>query len=389
MAVPEYFEFQDRTKVMFAVGAIAETGKEAAKLGAKKVIVVADAIVSKLGHVARLEKILNGQGIALAAVFDEIPENSEVAVVEKGRKIAEECGADMIVTIGGGSVMDTAKCMNVLLSLGGNLMDDYQGAGLITTPLKPMIALPTTSGTGSEVTFAAVILDKAENMKIGFISPYLAPTVAILDPELTATMPPKLTASTGMDALTHAIESMHSTSRGPLSDAFAEYAIRKIFKYLPIATRKGENMEARSEMLIASNMAGIGFTNSMVGIVHALAHATGGISHVPHGVANSIYLPHGMEFNLESCPDVYAAVARAIGLETSGLGDVEAGGKAIEAVKKLTIEIGLPQKLSEAGVKEEDLESIADYTLMDGTMVTNPREVMDPAEALEVIRKAF
>lgn len=390
MPIPDYFEFQDRTRVVFQVDAIDEIGKEAQKLGASSVMIVADAIVRKLGFVDRIEKALASQGVRTAAVFDEVPENSEVEVVKKARAACEESGAEIVIAIGGGSVMDTAKCVNLLISLGGDLMDDYQGANMITQPLRPMIAAPTTAGTGSEVTFAAVILNKAEDMKLSFLSPYLAPAVAILDPRLTVTMPPRLTASTGMDALTHAVEGMLSTMRGPFSDALCHRAIRMIMKSLPAAVKNGEDLEARSEMLMASTLAGLGFANSLVGIVHAVAHATGGICHTPHGLANSIYLPHGMRFNLGACPEVYVDVADAMGLDVKGLDATAAGEKAIAAVESLTRELGQPRTLREAGVTEDKLEQIAEYTLMDGAMVTNPREVYDSAEVLdEILRKAF
>lgn len=389
MIIPEYFEFQDRTKIVFALDAIDEVGKEAAKIGAKKIMYVTGSTARKLGFLDRMEAALKEQKIDVVATFDGIPENSEAEFVEKGRTMAEESGADMIITIGGGSILDTAKGINVLFSLGGNLLDDYQGANLITQPLKPMIAIPTTAGSASEVTFAAVILDKSENMKLAFLSPYMAPSVAILDPKVTVSMPPKLTASTGMDALTHAIEAMHSTSRTPISNALSVYAIKMIMDNLKEATDNGENLDARSNMLIASTIAGLSFSNALVGIVHALAHAAGGIAHVPHGIANSIFLPHGMEFNLESCPDVYAEVAQAMGLDVAGLSDIDAGRKAIEAVAQLTKDIGLPQKLSEVGVKEDQLETIAEFTLMDGSLVTNPREAFDPEEFLGILKKAF
>ncbi|MEW6201210.1 MAG: iron-containing alcohol dehydrogenase, partial [bacterium] len=294
MPVPEYFEFQDRTKIIFGVDTLNEVGREAKKLGAARVFIVAWDMAQKMGHIERIMDAVKKQGIEIAGFFDEIPENSEVSVVEKGYQMATDAGADFIVTIGGGSTIDTAKCINLLLSEGGDLMKDYQGANLINRPLKPFIAIPTTAGTGSEVTFAAVILNSAENMKIAFYSPYLAPTTAILDPKLTVSMPPRLTAATGMDALTHAIEAVHTTTREPISNALALYATRVICENIQEATNNGTNLEARANMLVGSTIAGIAFTNAMVGVVHALAHSAGGVSHVPHGIANAIFLPYGM-----------------------------------------------------------------------------------------------
>ncbi|MEW5946137.1 MAG: iron-containing alcohol dehydrogenase [bacterium] len=388
MAIPEYFEFQDRTKIIFGIDTLDETGKEVKKLGGKNVLIVTGSTAQRLGYVDRIKKALGEQGIGVAGVFDGIPENSEAAVVEKGRKTAEETGADMIVTIGGGSVMDTAKGINVLMSLGGSLLDDYQGANLINEPLKPMVAIPMTAGSASEVTFAAVILDKSQDMKLAFLSPYLAPSTAILDPKLTVSMPPRLTASTGMDALTHAVEALHSTSREPVATALALSAITMISGNLREAAKNGGNLEARSNMLIASTMAGLAFTNAMVGCVHAMAHSAGGIAGVPHGIANAIFLPFGMEYNLDACPEQYALAAHAMGVDTTGMSAKDAAVKAIEAVRKLTSDCGLPQRLSEVGVTEDQVAMIADYTLMDGAIVTNPREP-DPDAILEMVKRAF
>ena len=388
MPVPEYFEFQDRTKIVFGVDSIDEVGKEVKKLDGTRVLIVTGSTAQRLGNIDRITKAMKEQGIEVAGIFDGIPENSETEIVEKGRNAAVEAGADMIVSIGGGSILDTAKGINVLLSEGGNLMEDYQGANLITRPLKPLIAIPTTAGSGSEVTFAAVILNEAEHMKIAFMSPFLAPNTAILDPKLTVSMPPRLTASTGMDALTHAIEAVHSTSRAPISTALALSAVRMIVENLSEATKNGTNLEARSNMLIGSTIAGLAFSNAMVGVVHALAHAAGGVSHVPHGIGNSIFLPYGMEYNLEYCPAEYADVAKAMGVDTAGLSQIDAARKAIDAIWQLTKDLGLPQRLRDVGVREDDLDTIADFTLMDGTIVTNPREV-DPDEIAKVVKKAY
>ncbi|GAG59793.1 unnamed protein product, partial [marine sediment metagenome] len=304
-----------------------------------------------------------------------------------GYKMAREKESDILIAVGGGSVIDTAKGMNLLLSEGGDLMEDHQGAYLLERPLKNLITIPTTAGTGSEVTFAAVIRDSNQKLKVSFISPYISPNTAILDPEVTISCPPELTASTGMDALTHAIESIHSLQNEPITDALAIHAIKLIGGNLREAVNNGENIEARGNMLIAANMAGLAFTNALVGCVHAMAHALGGYYDVPHGIANSILLPYGMKYNLDYC-NRYALVAKAFGINIEGLTKKEASRKAIDVVLKLTKDCGIPQKLREVGVKEEGLNKIAEISMYDGSMLNNPREAK-VEEIEELLRKAY
>lgn len=388
MALPEYFEFQIRTKTIFGAGTLSEVSKEAARLGGTKVFIVTGSTAKKLGMLKRIEESLETEGIKVVGTLEGIPPNSDVETVEKGYQSAKSSGTDLLLTIGGGSIIDTAKGMNILLTEGGNLLEDHQGTYLLERPLKPLIAIPTTAGSGSEATFASVIRDNQQKLKISFISPYIAPDVAILDPELTLSMPAKLTASTGMDALCHAIESIHSLQNEPVADGLALHAIRLISQNLKEATKNGKNLEARSNMLIASNMAGLAFSNALVGAVHAMAHACGGLCEVPHGIANAVLLPYGMEYNLDYCPDRYALAAKAWGLETKGLSDKEATKAVIEAIKSLTKELGLPQKLSEVGVKEEDIGKLAEDAISDGSIYNNPREATEE-EIAEVLKKAL
>jgi len=314
---------------------------------------------------------LTGSGVTVGGIFDDVPPNSEVQVVERGAEIAAAAGCDMLIALGGGSVMDTAKGMNVLLSEGGSLLD-YEGAGLITHPLRPFIAIPTTAGTGSEVTIAAVIRDEAQGLKLEFNSPFMMPDLAILDPELTVSLPPGLTAATGMDALTHAIESVISTGSQPLSDALAIGAIKLIAANLRQAVAHGDDLEARGNMLLAANMAGIAFSNALLGIVHAMAHPCGGRYGVPHGIANSILLPYGMEYNLPACADRLAEVAAALGVDTRGMDDEAAALAGIAAVRQLAADCGLPARLSEVGVPRDGLAQLAADSQGDAMMMTNP-----------------
>jgi len=387
MPLPEYFQFQCRTKVIFGASTIKELPNEIKLLGSKRALIVTDKVVRNLDFFKKIVNILKSSDIKLVSIFDEVPVNSEIEIVNKGYKLAKEKNIDILIAVGGGSVIDTAKGMNILLTEGGDLLEDHQGVYLLKRPLKNLIAIPTTAGTGSEVTFAAVIKDPIQKLKISFISPYIAPNTAILDPNVTISCPPKLTASTGMDALSHAIESIHSIQNELITDALALNAIRLINENLREAINNGENIEVRGNMLIAANMAGLAFTNALVGIVHAMAHALGGYCDVPHGIANSIMLPHGMEYNLEYCKR-YALVAKAFGIDIRGLSGKEAGKKAIDAVWQLTKDCDMPQKLREVGVEIEDLNKVAEDAMCDGSIYNNPREAK-VEEIEELIGKAY
>jgi alcohol dehydrogenase class IV len=388
MALPEYFEFQCRTKIKCGMDVIDEIGAEARLLGGARAVIVTDKVVRGLGFVDRMARSLAHEGVDVVHVFDDVPVDSDVNVCQRAHGIAREKGADITIAHGGGSALDTAKGMNILLSEGGDLVEDHQGAGLLTRPLKPLIAVPTTAGTGSEVTFAAVIKDPAENIKLSFYSPYLSPDTAILDPAVTQKMPPGLTAATGLDALTHCIECTVSTMASPITSALAFGAIRDIAKHLRRAVADGDDMEARGHMLVAACTAGLAFANALCGIVHGIAHSVGAISHVPHGVANAILLPWCMEWNLDHALEQYADIALAMG--ASPRHDARATAlEGIALVRALCADIGLPQTLSQAGVQKADLAHISDITLGDGSVVTNPRPVEDEAHVLEILEKAF
>jgi alcohol dehydrogenase class IV len=371
MMLPTLFEFYVRPRILYGPRSVREVGFEAQKLHGTRAVLVTDEVLQRAGLAQRVLDGLAGSGVTLVGTFDAVPPNSEVRVVEEGAAYARAAGCDLLIALGGGSVLDTAKTMNLLLSEGGALLD-YEGAGLLTRPLGPLIAIPTTAGTGSEATIAAVIRDEAQGLKLEFNSPYLMPDVAILDPELTLSLPPGLTAATGMDALTHAIESYLSTGTQPLSDALAIGAIKLIAANLRRAVQQGDDLEARGGMLLASNMAGIAFSNSLLGIVHAMAHPCGGRFGVPHGVANSILLPYGMEYNLPTCAGRLAAVSAALGVEANGMDDEAAALAGIVTVRQLAHDCGLPARLSEVGVPSDGLAQMAADSQGDAMMFTSP-----------------
>jgi alcohol dehydrogenase class IV len=371
MVLPQLFEFYVRPRILYGPRSVREVGFEARKLHGARAVIVTDEVLNRAGLAQRVVDGLNGSGVTLTGIFDAVPPNSEVQVVEQGAAYARTAGCDLLIALGGGSVLDTAKAMNLLLTEGGTLLD-YEGAGLLTRPLRPLIAIPTTAGTGSEVTIAAVIRAEAQGLKLEFNSPFLMPDVAILDPELTLSLPPGLTASTGMDALTHAIETYVSTGTQPLSDALAIGAIKLIAANLRQAVQHGDDLEARGSMLLASNMAGIAFSNALLGIVHAMAHPCGGRFGVPHGVANSILLPYGMEYNLPACTERLADVAAALGVDTSGMDHVPAAHAGIAAVRQMASDCGLPARLSEVRVPHDGLPQLAADSQGDAMMFTNP-----------------
>lgn len=388
----EGFQFHSPTRVLFGTGVSAELGGELARYGARRALVVTEKILRQLGIVARVEKALAGSQTEIVAVFDGVVPNSELAVVRQGLEQARAARVDMVIALGGGSAMDTAKAINMALSHGGDLMD-YQGAQMLTGPCRPLIALPTTAGTGSEVSNVSAIHDAANHTKVLFVDNHLMPDLAVLDPELTLSMPARVTAATGMDALTHAVESFVSSQAFPIADGLALQAAHLISENLLAAVRDPNDVAARGNMLAAACMAGMAFTQAGVGCVHAMSHATGGIFGVAHGEANSILLPVGMEFNLKECPERFSELARVLGVrETRGLDPVESGRKAIERVRQLQVLLkefaGLASRLSEVGVDEARLPEIAAAALLDGAMIYN-RRIADEADVLEMLRKAY
>lgn len=395
----EFYQFHCSTRVLFQNGLARDFSAELSSLNLSRLSIVTDTALRDLNLIDPILEGVKKSGVEIVGLFSEVPSNSELEVVKRCAEGAIRNNADGFLAIGGGSVIDTAKTANILLSYGGDLVSDYSGAQTLPGPLKPLIAIPTTAGTGSEVSSAAVILDKKHQTKLSFVDHHLAPTLAILDPELTVSLPPRLTAATAMDALTHAIESYTSPQASDFSRALSRQAIPLIRKHLVRAILHGDDLEARGALLTAATLAGIAFDQAMVGVVHGMAHAAGGLFEIHHGTANSIFLPWGMEYNLEVAGDSYAEIGELLGVRKSGpalrrpgMKKREAARAAIEAVKRLRREIyracGLPFRLRDVGVKEDQLESIAEAAVQDGTSFYNPREVVKE-EVLKEIRKAF
>ena len=388
----EWFEFQIPGKVICAENCVETIGLEMEKVKGSKVLVVTDEGVEKAGITQTVIDGIESDSVKFVGVFNQVPPNSEIQVVQRCYDKVLETSADCLISVGGGSVIDTAKATTILMVESGDLLEHQSAVYIPSGPMPPHISVPTTAGTGSESTFAAVIADHQQKVKLIFQGPELAPTVAMLDPMVTTTLPPGLTASTGMDALTHCIEALHSEMHEPICDGLSLHGIRLITRYIARATADGQDIDARTYMLIAANMGGVAFANAFVGIVHAMAHSVGGHFGTPHGVANAILLPYGMEFNLryvdEGVPASYRRVAEAMDLDVTADDDMTAAKKAIERLRKLTVEIGLPQRLRDVGVPEDGLDAAMADAMVDGSMFNNPGDP-EEEEVLELFKKAF
>ncbi len=372
----EPFSFQLPTKVVFGVGALDNLGTELDERGWRSALLVTDRGVREAGLLARVERLLRALNVDYA-VYDGVVPNPTVRSIEAGLPLAR--GREVLIALGGGSAIDTAKALNALRTHGGHVLD-WEGHEAVPGPCGPLIAVPTTAGTGSEVTPIAMVSAPERHQKVPLVSRHLAPDVALVDPTLTVSLPPAVTAATGMDALTHAIEAATTLTEQPLADLLAFQAIERLHECLPRAVRDGRDLEARTQVAFASLLAGMAFSHAWVGLAHAIAHALGGLYDLPHGLCCALALPVAMEYNLEAKPDKYRRIARLLGQP-----DAEAG---IARVRALTREIGLPQSLRELNVPEHDVERIAELALLDGSILFNPREVT-PEAMTALVRKLF
>jgi len=357
--------------ILFGNGVVTRLGEEVINLDAKKVIITTDQGIVKAGLLPKVVEPLQAAGIEVI-VYDQCEANPSVETVEKVVTVAKKNKIDLFIGFGGGSSMDVSKAAGILMTNGGKIQD-YEGINLVKIPPLPMIAIPTTSGTGSEVTPFSVISDNQRKWKMAIGSSFTIPVLAICDPEMTLTLPTHITAGCGMDALTHAIEGFTSFSNDAISESLAYKAIQLISGSLREAVAKGDaNLDARYNMMLGSTMAAMGFTNTILGIAHSMAHPLGAIFGVPHGVANAIMLPIIMEFNLIGNSDKFIQTAIAMGENVDGLTKIEAANKAVKAVQRISDDIGIP-RLNEYGVKESDIPRLAEEAMKGGDRWTNPR----------------
>ncbi|WP_323889570.1 iron-containing alcohol dehydrogenase [Aeromonas veronii] len=390
-----YYDFFCPVKLLAGEQALEQLASELTSLGAHRPLLLTDKGVNATGLATLLANVLAEGELPVAAIWDEIPADSSTAVVERIAKRYRELDCDSLVALGGGSVIDTAKAVNILTSMGGEHLLDYSGAGCLTRPLKPLAVVPTTAGTGSEVTLVAVIKDETSGRKVPFTSPFLLPQLAVLDPRLTQGLPLNITAATAMDAMTHAIEAFIGTAKNPVSDALALMAVEKIASALPQIIHDPQNKQLRLQLAEGSTLAGMAFSNSMVGLVHALGHSLGARCHLPHGLCMNLFLPTVLDYNR---PEVDSELARLllplVGAErfaaTPAHQRAEATITAIRTLRDtLWQAVKLPRTMSEAGVSDRSLlTEIRDLAVNDGALLFNRKDA-DREQLLTLLERAW
>lgn len=381
------FTITQPTAIRFGCGAISDLGDIVKKLGGSKVFLVADPGLAAANLLARITKPLDDAAIPYV-LYNKIDPEPGLKLADQGAKLASKAGADVVIGAGGGSAMDVAKAVSILLTNGGKA-EDYLGLGKIKKAGVPKIMIPTTAGTGAEVSFTAVFINEKTKSKGGMNGDPLYPEVALLDPELTVSVPPHITASTGIDAFTHAIESFVSTQAHPVSEMYAVEAMRLISANLAKAYAHGGNLEARSNMLLGSLLAGKALATAGVGLVHAMAYPLGGMFGIAHGLANAVLLPYVLQYNLIGAPEKYAQVAAIMGCDTKGMSGKEAARAVVEAVYELNMEIGIPATLAELNVPAEQIPEMARIALTVTRPVENNPRRPTLAEVMEVYQVAI
>jgi alcohol dehydrogenase class IV len=367
-------EFWAPHVIVTGAGCASEVGKQAKSLGGSSALIVTDKGVRAVGAVDQVYRALESSGLKVE-LFDDIPREPEMGFVESGLEVFRRSRGDVIVALGGGSPMDVGKAIAVLATSGGS-MRDYEGQGKIPRAKAPLIAMPTTSGTGSEVTKFAIVTDVERKRKMLIGDPKLIPEVAICDPSFSLTVPPSLTMGTGMDALTHAIEAYVSVRSQPITDQLCLASIKLISRNIYRAWRRGDDQEARSSMMIGSTLAGLAFGNSSVALVHGMSRPIGAYFHLPHGLSNAVLLPTVMEYSSRGNPEKYGEIAAAMGERTDGLSVLEAARLSVTAVRKLALDLEVPT-LGGVGVDKSEFERLepkmAEDALASGSPSNNPR----------------
>lgn len=371
----------------FGANSIEVIPEEIKKRGFNKVLVVTDKDLVEFKVTDKITSLLEKEGIAYE-VYSEVKPNPTVENVKNGVEFFKNSGADSIVAVGGGSAMDTAKAIGIIIT-NPEYSDvvSLEGVAPTKNPCVPIIAVPTTAGTAAEVTINYVITDEEKKRKFVCVDPHDIPIVAVIDSSMMSTMPKGLTASTGMDALTHAIEGYITKGAWELTDMMHLKAIEIIARSLRKAVENDPS--GREDMALGQYVAGMGFSNVGLGIVHSMAHSLGGFYDTPHGVANALLLPYVMEYNADATGDKYRNIARAMGVhEVEHMNIEDARRAAIEAVRQLSIDVGIPQKLSEIGAKREDIKALADLAIVDACTPGNPK---DPTveDIVAIYEKAF
>ena len=373
MAVQEQvFGFFIPTDTLMGVGSHKEIGNQIKILGGSKPFICTDRGITAAGIADQIAKVIKSECEVAPVIYDGTQPNPTDNNVHQGYEIYKSNGCDLIISLGGGSAHDCGKGIGIIATNGGNIRE-YEGVDKSYKAMPPFIAVNTTAGTASEMTRFCIITDTSRKVKMAIVDWRVTPNVAIDDPLLMVGMPPSLTAATGMDALTHAVEAYVSTMATPVTDACALKAIALVANYLRAAVANGNDMVARDKMCYAQYLAGMAFNNASLGHVHAMAHQLGGFYDLPHGVCNAILLPHVSRFNLIAKMDRFVDIAVAMGENIAGLSKRAAAEVALEAIQTLSVDIGIPAGLTELGVKEADLKTMAENAQKDACGLTNPR----------------
>lgn len=397
------WSFFSAGQIVFGSGTVKKLGTLIKPWKSAKAVIIADKALVKAGIVARVEDPLRSAGFTVD-VFDGGEPEPSFAIAEQAIAMAKGVKPDVLLGVGGGSNMDLAKVVATVLTFGGNCRD-FTGFGNVPGPIMPLVCLPTTAGTGSEVSHAAVLTDTENQMKLSILSHYLRPALAVVDPELTLTCPPRATADSGIDALTHAIEGMTAVrynelnvpadepfpydGKQPIADCMAERAIELVGQHLVTAVREPNNLAAREGMALAATLAGLAFSNSAVAAVHALEYPLGGALHCSHGAGNGLLLPYVMRYNLSLRIPEFAKIAKLLGEDVSGLSEEAAAERAITAVERLRRDIGIPERIRDIGGTEDQLPGFAKKSFaIKRLMLLNARQPTEE-DLLEILRAAF
>ena len=374
------------TKSLLGEGALKGAISQITSLGHKKALIVTDAVLVKVGAVKALTELLEAAKLSFV-IYDGCEPNPTCGQVEAGAKMVKDHGCDFLISFGGGSPHDCAKAIGVVSTNGGDIRS-YEGVDKSTKPMLPLVAVNTTAGTGAEMTRFCIITDETRHVKMAIVDWRVTPTMAVNDPKLMVGMPKSLTAATGMDALTHAIEAYVSIASTPVTDASALHAIRLISAYLPTAVADGQNLKARDMMASAEFLAGMAFNSASLGFVHAMAHQLGGFYNAPHGVCNAVLLSVVQEFNAVAVPELFVDIAHAMGFTEVGQDKEKAVEAVLRSIRELSAKIGIPKNLQALGAKPEDFPILADNALKDACGFTNPRKPTKE-QVIELFQKAY
>ncbi|MGL4251585.1 MAG: L-threonine dehydrogenase [Aeromonas sp.] len=380
------FKFYIPAINLMGAGCLQEAAADIKGYGYRKALIVTDKILNQIGVVAKLTTLLAEHGIE-TTVFDETKPNPTTSNVDAGLAMIKTHGCDCVISLGGGSPHDCAKGIALVAANGGHIKD-YEGVDRSARPQLPLIAINTTAGTASEMTRFCIITDEARHVKMAIIDKHVTPLMSVNDPELMLAKPASLTAATGMDALTHAIEAYVSTIATPVTDASAVMAIELIAKHLRTAVNHGDDLHAREQMAYAQFLAGMAFNNASLGYVHAMAHQLGGFYDLPHGVCNAVLLPHVQAYNARVSAARLKEVARYMGVDVSSMSDEQGAAAAIAAIKQLALDVKIPAGLEQLGVKSDDFDTLASNALKDAGGFTNPKQASHD-EIVAIFRAAM